>query len=108
LFGIKLNLNFYGFYGFLQCFDIAFSALTLLVGHQKEHSACKRLNDEVLAWLSVSYMVQMICIWSSWCHCHPAISRFIKTQIGLTFLVPACQGCPGKEAGRSVCLIVSC
>jgi len=28
---------------------IAFSALTLLVGHQKEHPACKILSDEVLA-----------------------------------------------------------
>ena len=30
-----------------------FSALTLLVGWQEEHPACKNLNDEVLAWLSV-------------------------------------------------------
>jgi len=26
--------------------------LTLLVGHQEEHPACKKLSDEVLAWLS--------------------------------------------------------
>jgi len=40
--------------------------LTLLVGHrQKEHSASKKLSDEVLAWLSVWSEVQMICIWSS-------------------------------------------
>jgi len=32
---------------------IAFSALTLLIGHQEEHPACKKLSDEVLAWLSV-------------------------------------------------------
>jgi len=32
---------------------IAFSALTLLVGCQQEHLACKTLSDEVLAWLSV-------------------------------------------------------
>jgi len=31
----------------------AFNALTLLVGRQEEHLACKRLSDEVLAWLSV-------------------------------------------------------
>jgi len=31
----------------------AFSALTLLVGHQEEHPACKQLSDEMLAWLSV-------------------------------------------------------
>jgi len=29
------------------------NALTLLVGHQEEHLACKRLCDEVLAWISV-------------------------------------------------------
>jgi len=32
---------------------IAFSALTLLVGRQEEYLACKKLSDEVLAWLSV-------------------------------------------------------
>jgi len=47
----------------------------------------------VLAWLSVWSEVQMICIWSSWCHCHPIISCFIEIQIGLTFLVPAYPGC---------------
>jgi len=29
--------------------------------------------------------VQMICVWSSWCHCHPIISRFSKIQNGLPF-----------------------
>jgi len=31
----------------------AFSALTLLVGQQEEHPACKKLSGRVLAWLSV-------------------------------------------------------
>jgi len=31
----------------------AFSALTLLVGRQEEHPACKKLSGGVLAWLSV-------------------------------------------------------
>ena len=31
----------------------AFSALTLLIGHEEEYWACKKLSDEVLAWLSV-------------------------------------------------------
>jgi len=44
---------------------ITFSALTLLVGHQEEYPACKKSNDEVLAWLSVWSKVQMICVWSS-------------------------------------------
>jgi len=29
----------------------AFSALTLLVGRQEGHPACKKLSDDVLAWL---------------------------------------------------------
>jgi len=42
---------------------IAVFTLTLLVGHQQEHPACKKqLSDEVLAWLSVWSEVQMICI----------------------------------------------
>jgi len=43
----------------------AFRALTPLVGRQEEHPACKKMSDEVLAWLSVWSEVQMICIWSS-------------------------------------------
>jgi len=37
---------------------IAFSALTLLVGQQEGHPACKKLSGEVLAWLSVWSEVQ--------------------------------------------------
>jgi len=29
------------------------SSLTLLVGRQEEHLACKKLSDEVLAWLVI-------------------------------------------------------
>ena len=36
----------------------SFSALTLLVGRQEEHPACKKLSGEVLAWLSVWSEVQ--------------------------------------------------
>ena len=78
-------------HNYLQCFDT--------VGwHQEEHPTCKKLNDEVLAWLSVCSEVQMICIWSSWCHCHPIISCFIKIQVGVTFLLLAYPDRPGKEA----------
>jgi len=44
----------------------------------------------------------MVCILSSWCHCHPIISFFIKIQIVLTFLVPSYPDCPGKEAVKWV------
>jgi len=59
--------------------------LTLLVGRQEGHPACKKLSGGVLAWLSVWSEVQMICIWSSWCHCHPVISCSGKIQNGLPF-----------------------
>jgi len=44
--------------------NIALIALTLLVWHKEEHPACKKLNDEVLAWLSVCSDVQN-SIWFS-------------------------------------------
>jgi len=40
----------------------AFSALTLLVGRQEGHLACKKLSGGVLAWLSVwSKLQTCIC-----------------------------------------------
>ena len=50
---------------FFLCYtsDIAFSALTLLVGRQEKHPACKKIwSNEMLAWLSVWSEVQMVCI----------------------------------------------
>ena len=45
--------------GFLVVLDgLAFSALTLLVGWQEGHPACKKLSGGVLAWLSVLSEVQ--------------------------------------------------
>ena len=41
---------------------LAFSALTLLVGRQEGHPACKKLSGGVLAWLSVCSEMQT-CIW---------------------------------------------
>jgi len=43
---------------------VAFTALTLLVGWQEGHPACKKLSGGVLAWLSVWSDVQT-CIWPS-------------------------------------------
>jgi len=41
---------------------VAFSALTLLVGRQEGHPACKKQSGGVLVWLSVWNKVQT-CIW---------------------------------------------
>jgi len=93
------------FYGLYKCTDlllIAFSALTLLVGLQEGHPACKKLSGGVLAWLSV---------WSG-VHLHMAqriplpltVSCFSKIQIGFTFLVPAHPSSPGQRATKRVCV----
>jgi len=64
---------------------------------------CATMSDEVLAWwLSVCSEVQMICIWPTWCRCHPIVSCCIKIQIGVTFLMPANPSCPGKHAIKQV------
>ena len=49
---------------FLMFFNVAFSALTLLVGRQEGHPACKKPSGGVLAWLSVWSEVQT-CMWPS-------------------------------------------
>jgi len=43
---------------FSPCLFNAFSALTLVVGRQEGHPACKKLSGGVLAWLSVWIEVQ--------------------------------------------------
>jgi len=61
----------------------AFSALTLLVGWQEGHLACKTLSGGVLAWLSVwryadLHMAQLMPL-------PLTVSCFSKIQIGFTF-----------------------
>ena len=63
---------------------VAFSALTLLVGRQEGHPACKKLSGGVLAWLSVWSEVQT-CMWPSWCHCHSLSLASVKSRLVLPF-----------------------
>ena len=85
----------------LQCFDTVGWAM----GIRKSIRPVKNEWWDALV-LSVWSLVQMICIWFSWCHCHAIISCFIKIQIGLTFLVPACRGFSGKETVKWVLLLL--
>ena len=74
----------------------AFSALTLLVGRQEEHPACKELSGGVLAWLSVWCAVQT-CIWPSWCHCHSLFLASVKSRLVLPFWYRLTWVVPDKE-----------
>ena len=76
----------------------AFSALTLLVGRQEGHPACKKrvvgyCNDVVIfpelgADLHMAQLMPLPL----------TVSCSSKIQIGFAFQLPAYQGCPGKEA----------
>ena len=64
--------------------SFAFNALTLLVGRQEGHPACKKQSGGVLVWLSVWREVQ-ICIWPSWCRCHSLSLASVKSRSVLPF-----------------------
>ena len=74
----------------------AFSALTLLVGRQEGHPACKKLSGGVLAWLSVWSEMQT-CIWSSWCHCHSLSLASVKSRLVVPFWYRPTRVVPDKE-----------
>ena len=74
---------------------IIFSALTLLVGRQEGHPACKKLSSGVLAWLSVWRYVQP-CIWPSWCHCHSLSLASVKSRLVSPFCYRLTRVVPEK------------
>ena len=84
----------------------AFSALTLSVGRQEGHPACKKSE-----WWAAGVV---ICL-ERGADLHMAqlmplpltVSCFSKTQIGFTFVVPAHPGSPGQRAvKRYVCVCI--
>jgi len=74
----------YYYYYCCCCCCYPFFALTLLVGWQEGHPACKNLSGEVLACLFVWSEVQT-CIWPSWCHCHSLSLASVKSRLVLPF-----------------------
>jgi len=85
--------------------NYAFSALTLLVGRQEGHPACKKTEWwgagvviclERGAYLHMAQLMTLPLI----------VSCFSKIQIGFTFLVPAHPGSPGQRAVKWVCVCV--
>ena len=97
------------FYSLLLCFYCyysragAFSALTLLVGRQEGHPACKkteRWGAGVVICLERGadlHMAQLMTL-------PLTVSCFSKIQLGFTFLVPAHPGSPGQRAIKQVCV----
>ena len=84
---------------------VAFSALTLLVGRQEGHPACKKLSGEVLVWLVICLELGADLHTAQLMPLPLTVSCFSKIQIGFTFLVPAHLGNPGQRAAeRCVCV----
>ena len=81
------------------------SALTLFVGRQERHPACKKTE-----WLGAGVVISL----ERGADLHTAqvmplplsLSCFSKIQIGFTFLVPAHPGSPGRKAVKWVCVCV--
>jgi len=77
--------------------------LTLLVGQQEGHPACKKTEwwgDGVVICLGRGadlHMAQVMPL-------PLTVSCFSKIQIGFTFLVPAHLGSPGQRAIKQVCV----
>jgi len=81
----------------------ACSALTLLVGQQEGHPACKKTEwwgNGVVICLERGadlHMAQLMPLPLTIC-------CFSKIQSGFTFLVPAYPGSPGQRAVKRVCV----
>ena len=75
---------------------MAFSALTLLVGCQQGHPARKNLTAEVLVRLSSAAKCKQLAYGSADATATPIICYLVTILNGLSFLVPAYPGFPGK------------
>ena len=81
------------------------SALSLLVGRQEGHPACKKLSAGVLVWLCLErgadlHMAQLMPL-------QLTVSCFSKIQTGFTFLVPAHPGSTGQRAVKRAFVCVT-
>ena len=86
----------------------SFSALTLLVGRQEGHPACK--NE----WWGASVVILIVwsdvqtCIWPSWCHCHSLSLASVKFRLVLPFWYRLTWVVPDKgPLNGCVCVCVS-
>lgn len=82
-------------------YPVAFNGLKLLFGRHKMHRACKKLSDEILAWLSGWSEFLMLCVWSTWCHC---LSFYSSLELRLFHLsVPTYPGSLRKRELLNKC-----
>jgi len=81
---------------------VVVSALTLLVGRQEGHPACKKLSGVVICLERGAdlHMTQLMPL-------PLTVSCFSNIQIGFTFFGTGSPGSPGKRAVKHVCVCIS-
>ena len=75
--------------------------MTLLVGRQEGHPACKKTEwwgAGMVICLERGADLHMAAIMAQLMPLLLTVSCSSKIQVGSTYLVPAYPGCPGKEA----------
>ena len=82
-------------YPFKWVIHLAFGALTLLVGQQEGHPACKKLWV-VQCWHGCVWSEVQTCIWASWCHCHSLSLASVKSRFVLPFWYRLTRVVPDK------------
>ena len=103
---VELSAVSFSFWALFTISLFAFSALTLLIGWQEGHLACK--NEQWDAGMVIClergadlHMAQLMPL-------PLTVSCFSKIQIGSTFLVPAHPSSPGQRAVKPVRLLFLC
>ena len=102
---VAIVVDFGSKFHWIDVVSYPFSALTLLVGRQEGHLACKKLSSGVLAWLSVWSEV-LTCIWPSWCHSHSLSLASVKSRSVLPFWYRLTRVIPDKGPLNGVCVCV--
>ena len=95
------HLDWLSCFSSTYCYEqLASSALTLLVGRQEGHPACKKTEwwGGCLERVADSHMAHLMPL-------PLTVSCFSKIQIGFIFLVAAHPGSPGKRVIKRVCVL---
>jgi len=82
----------------------AFAALTLLVGWQEGHPACKKQWCGAGMVICLERGADLHKLMAQLMPLPFTVSCFSKIQIGFIFLVPARPGSPGQTAVKGVCV----
>jgi len=94
------------FYHCLYGPGTAFSALTLLVGRQEWHPACKKLGGAGVV-ICLERGARCRLAWPSWCHCHSLSLASVKSRLTFYRAILCIRGTSHGPVSVSVCVCLS-